>query len=127
MKDRRHMDDALAAMGGFAAQLKGPVGIAVKGNAKAGQPVDRFRRRLRQRAHHIAVGNAGGRRQGIAFVQGRVVVWADGGGNVCRGRAGRNLTHGTVGQVLFVLAFWFLGGFALVPTYAYSGQQVVPL
>jgi uncharacterized membrane protein YdjX (TVP38/TMEM64 family) len=30
-------------------------------------------------------------------------------------------SHGTTGAVLFALAFWFLGGFALVPTYAYSG------
>lgn len=30
-------------------------------------------------------------------------------------------SHGTSGAVLFALAFWFLGGFALVPTYAYSG------
>jgi uncharacterized membrane protein YdjX (TVP38/TMEM64 family) len=29
--------------------------------------------------------------------------------------------QGTTGAVLFALAFWFLGGFALVPTYAYSG------
>ncbi len=29
--------------------------------------------------------------------------------------------HGTTGAVLFAVAFWFLGGFALVPTYAYSG------
>ncbi|MEN9662114.1 MAG: hypothetical protein RL324_1063 [Verrucomicrobiota bacterium] len=30
-------------------------------------------------------------------------------------------SHGTIGAVLFSVAFWFLGGFALVPTYAYSG------
>jgi uncharacterized membrane protein YdjX (TVP38/TMEM64 family) len=28
---------------------------------------------------------------------------------------------GAVGALIYVIAFWFLGGFAIVPTYAYSG------
>ena len=30
-------------------------------------------------------------------------------------------THGIAGSLVYVIAFWFLGGFAIVPTYAYSG------
>src|ERR1051326_8412918 len=30
-------------------------------------------------------------------------------------------THGGLGSLVYVVSFWFLGGFAIVPTYAYSG------